>query len=212
MFTGIIRLLGSVVASRPLPGSGGAVRLAIRPDAPGFPIKPALGDSIAVDGCCLTVATTPGPDGALHFDVIPETLHKTTLGRLSDGARVHLEQAASASTLLDGHIVQGHVDGRAAVVSVVSQGEWRLRLAPPATLMPFIVPKGSVTLAGVSLTVADVSPAEGWFEVALIPTTLDKTTLGTLGAGAHVNLECDAMAKTVVHWLTHFAGRTPPGP
>ena len=82
-----------------------------------------------------------------------------------------------------------------------------MRLRPPGELMPFIVPKGSVTLAGVSLTVADVRPAEGWFEVALIPTTLDKTTLGTLKAGDAVNLECDAMAKTVVHWLTHFAGR-----
>lgn len=210
MFTGIIRLRGSVVASRALPGADGALRLTIRPDAPGFSPRPGLGDSIAVDGCCLTVATAPGADGALDFDVIPETLAKTTLGgALAPGASVHLEQAASASTLLDGHIVQGHVDGRASVVSVVSQGEWRLRLAPPATLMPFIVPKGSVTLAGVSLTVADVNPGQGWFEVALIPTTLDKTNLGGLRAGDAVNLECDAMAKTVVHWLTHYSGRTP---
>lgn len=210
MFTGIIRLRGSVVSARPL--ANRAIRLAIRPDAPGFPIKPALGDSIAVDGCCLTVATPAGPDGTLEFDVIPETQNKTTLGRLGGGDDVHLEQAASASTLLDGHIVQGHVDGRAAIISVFSFGEWRIRLAPPQPLLQYIIPKGSVTLAGVSLTVADVRPDEGWFEVALIPITMDLTKLASLQAGDDVNLECDAMAKTVVHWLTHFAGRIPPTP
>jgi riboflavin synthase len=208
MFTGIIRLLGTVTDRRPV--AGGGLRVVVRPEGPGFRPRPGVGDSIAVDGCCLTVAAEPGADGSLAFDLVPETLAKTTAeARLRPGARVHLEQAASASTLLDGHIVQGHVDGRAEVVSVVKGGEWRVRLRPPAGLMPYIVPKGSVAVAGVSLTIAEVSPGEGWFEVALIPTTLEKTNFRSLAAGEAVNIECDGVAKAVVHYLTHYAGTAP---
>ena len=206
MFTGIIRATGRVAAVRTT--QDGRHRLEI--DPLGWSHRPAAGDSIAVDGCCLTLVSDPAPGGPWSFDVVPETLAKTTLGSLSVGRRVHLEHAATASTLLDGHVVQGHVDGVATVIDVRSGTDWRVRLRPPAHLLQYIIPKGSVTLAGVSLTVADVNPdsGEGWFEVALIPATLSLTTLGDLATGAGVNLECDAMAKTVVHWLRHFGSRS----
>lgn len=164
---------------------------------------PALGDSISVNGCCLTVASA-GPEVA--FDVIPETLAKTTLGSLAAGETVNLEHAVTASTLMGGHFVQGHVDGVGKVLSVQTKGEWRVRIQPPADLMPFMAPKGSVCVEGVSLTLAAVDPASGWFEVALIPTTLELTTLGSLKAGSAVNLEADMLAKTVVNYLRHFQG------
>ncbi|XVJ58372.1 MAG: riboflavin synthase [Tepidisphaera sp.] len=216
MFTGIIRHLGRVQAIQPLAGASGTasglLRLTVSPAEPAglaFPVRPGAGDSIAVDGCCLTVVADPDASGVLGFDVVPETLRLTTLGGLMPGSLVHLEQAATASTLLDGHVVQGHIDGVAKVLSVQTTPEWRVRLAPPAELMPFIVPKGSVTLAGVSLTIAGIhhgsAGSGGWFEVALIPTTLAKTNLGSLRVGDGVNLECDAMAKTVVNFLKHYA-------
>jgi riboflavin synthase alpha subunit len=211
MFTGIIRLLGRVESLEPLPGPQSVLRLRIAPANPLFSFSPApkAGDSIAVDGCCLTVVTDPAA-GVFEFHVIPQTLRLTTLGALTPGSIVHLEQAATASTLLDGHLVQGHVDSTATVIAIESAAEWRLRLAPPAEFMPYIVPKGSVTVAGVSLTIAAVHPGsqgrDGWFEVALIPTTLALTKLGSLRVGDAVNLECDAMAKTVVNFLKHYAG------
>jgi riboflavin synthase len=201
MFTGIIRTLGTVASASTI--VGGNRRLVINPDAPWSSPAPRAGDSIAVDGCCLTLV--PAPAESFVFEAIPETLAKTTLGMLAPGDRVHLEQAATASTLLDGHLVQGHIDGVAVVDRVDTAEGWRLRLRPPPDLMPYVVPKGSVCLAGVSLTVAAVSPAEGWFEVALIPTTLDLTLLGRLVRGSRVNLECDATAKTIVHYLRHYA-------
>lgn len=220
MFTGIIRQLGRIQALQPLTGPSGAASGSLRltiasADAAGwsFPVRPGAGDSIAVDGCCLTVVADPDTTGVLGFDVVPETLRLTTLGHLTPGSLVHLEQAATASTLLDGHLVQGHIDGVAKVLSVQTAPEWRVRLAPPAELMPFIVPKGSVTLAGVSLTIAGIhhgsAGAGGWFEVALIPTTLAKTNLASLRVGDGVNLECDAMAKTVVNFLRHYAAANP---
>jgi len=212
MFTGIIRHLGRAQSLEPLPGPQSVLRLRIAPadaQAPGFAAIPKAGDSIAVDGCCLTLVVDPASvDGVLAFDVVAQTLRLTTLGTLVPGSPVHLEQAATASTLLDGHLVQGHVDGIAKVVAVESTAEWRMRLSPAADLMPYIVPKGSVTVAGVSLTIAAVDPGKngvgGWFEVALIPTTLALTKLGSLRAGDSVNLECDAMAKTVVNFLRHY--------
>jgi riboflavin synthase alpha subunit len=214
MFTGIIRHLGRVASLDPLPGPQAVVRLRIAPAdplAPGFTPAPKVGDSIAVDGCCLTVVTDPAAaSGVFEFHVIPQTLRLTTLGGLVPGSLVHLEQAATASTLLDGHLVQGHIDSTATVTAIESAAEWRLRLSPPAEFMPYIVPKGSVTVAGISLTIAAVHPGShgtgGWFEVALIPTTLALTKLGSLRVGDAVNLECDAMAKTVVNFLKHYAG------
>lgn len=205
MFTGLIEFMGRVAARHPSPAGE---RLVI--DVSGWSHTPTHGESIAVQGCCLTAAEVPQPGAEprhVAFDVIPETLAKTTLGMLEPGSRVHLEASATLATLLGGHLVQGHVDGVGSVESVLTEGQWRVRIQTPAALMEYMAPKGSVCLEGVSLTIADVSPGEAWFEVALIPTTLEKTTLGGLRKGSKVNLECDAIAKTVVHWLRHYAGR-----
>lgn len=199
MFTGLIEATGRVQSVSP---TEAGVRLVI--NAAGWNHRPALGDSISVNGCCLTMARgEPGPSQLL-FDVVPETLGKTTLDGWADGRRVNLEHAATASTLLGGHVVQGHVDGVGKVRRVVQSPEWRIGIEPPAPLMEFITPKGSITIDGVSLTVAELDPTAGWFEVALIPTTLDKTTLGSLVPGDRCNIECDVMAKTIVHWLKHY--------
>lgn len=210
MFTGLIEAMGTVRTREP--AAGGNLTLVI--DAGSWShcgvnagaVSPALGESIAVDGCCLTVAETPDASrpNLLTFHVIPESLDKTTLGGLRPGSRVHLEASCTPTTLLGGHIVQGHVDGVGTVRQVATQGEWRVTIQPPRELMPYVVPKGSIAIAGVSLTIASVHVAEGTFDVALIPTTLAKTTLGELVIGSRVNLECDAMAKTMVHWLRHY--------
>lgn len=208
MFTGLIEAQGVVHLAQT--ESGGNLTLVI--DARAWThcragVSPTLGESIAIDGCCLTVALTPDPahPNLLTFHVIPESLAKTTLGDLRVGSRVHLEASCTPTTLLGGHIVQGHVDGVGEVVRVITQSEWRITIAPPAALMPYVVPKGSIAVAGVSLTLASVDPVAGTFDIALIPTTLAKTTLGDLRVGSRVNLECDAMAKTMVHWLRHYA-------
>ncbi len=159
----------------------------------------AAGDSIAVDGCCLTAVAAP-ESGRVAFDVIHQTLRCTTTGALEVGSTVNLEAAALPTTALGGHIVQGHVDGVAEVTAVVDAGgEYRLRLRVDAELRPYITAKGSVTLAGVSLTVAEISSDA--FEVALIPTTLDMTTLGRAAVGTQINLETDYVAKIVVGYL-----------
>ncbi|MEL7472418.1 MAG: riboflavin synthase [Planctomycetota bacterium] len=201
MFTGLVQAVGEVVAAT---RSESGRRLVI--DLGGWPHRPEAGDSIAIDGCCLTAAQAP--DGTrLAFDAVPETLSRTTLEDLAPGSRVHLEHAVTASTLMGGHFVQGHVDGVAGVDSISTADGWRVRLSPPSELMAYLAPKGSVCVAGVSLTIAEVSVAGGWFEVALIPTTLELTTLGDLAVGSSVNLEADMLAKSAVHYLTHFARR-----
>lgn len=202
MFTGIVQARGQVAA---LDRNAFGARLAIdlagwRPA--GAPIAP--GDSICVSGVCLTVAGIAGD--RLEFDVIAETLARTTLGDLRRGARVNLEPSLTASTPLGGHLVQGHVDGVGPVASVRSTAEeWRLTVTPPSDLMDYIVPKGSVAIDGVSLTIAAVT--ESQVQVALIPTTLRLTTLSELRQGDRVNLECDVVARTVVHWLRRQAGK-----
>ena len=188
MFSGIIRARGRIEAIDPT----------------GWEHRPGVGDSICVSGCCLTVAAEPTQGGRLAFDAIPETLAKTTLGRLTPGSEVNLEASVTAATAMDGHVVQGHVEGVGEVVGLVKEGEWRVRIAAPRGLLPCIVPKGSVAIDGVSLTVAEVDPKAGWFEVALIPTTLELTTLGALEVGSGVNLETDVLARTVVHVLAHY--------
>lgn len=224
MFTGIIEGLGILRARRPLPapttgwaaGLEGVLRLEVEPlaSAPGGPVWPegtpaagpwVEGESIAVHGVCLTLVRPPAPGAPLEFDVIPETLAKTTLGEMALGARVHLERAARASTLMGGHVVQGHVDGVGRVLSITTDRGWRAKISVPAHLAAYLVPKGSVAVDGVSLTLAEVFPAEHAFEIALIPTTLAKTTLGALSPGAPVHIECDPMAKTIVHYLRHFS-------
>jgi len=156
------------------------------------------GESVAVNGVCLTVAEIEPP--LLAFDVIPETLSKTNLGLLKAGDLVNVERSLRAGDRIDGHFVQGHVDGTARLVDQSSgEKEWRLTVHPPNEMMKFVVPKGSVTLDGVSLTVASV--AKDRFEVALIPTTLNLTTLGTRPQGWPFNFEADVLSKTIVSWL-----------
>ena len=203
MFTGLIEQTGVV---KSLTHSGGLVRLAI--SASDWLHVPMVGESIAIDGCCLTLAS-PAGGGLLEFDVVSETLEKTTLGELKPGDRVHLEASCTPNTLLGGHIVQGHVDSVASVLHVHEGDDWRVRLAVPDDLIEFVVPKGSVCLAGVSLTVAAQSTVDRWLEVALIPTTLNKTKLGSWRTGTRVNIECDVMSKTIVHWLRNFASIAP---
>ncbi|MEO6437196.1 MAG: riboflavin synthase [Tepidisphaeraceae bacterium] len=166
-----------------------------------------LGDSVAVNGVCLTVSTIAKP--VLGFDVIPETLAKTNLGLLKAGDEVNVERSLRAGDRIDGHFVQGHVDGVAPIVNQVAskeagEKEWRLTVHPPAELMKFVVPKGSVTIDGVSLTVAAVTNDR--FEVALIPTTLSLTTLSTRPIGWPLNFEADILSKTVVAWLERTRG------
>lgn len=185
---------------------GASLRLVIDPGA--WQHRPSAGDSICVSGVCLTVVEVAAENGGARwaFDAVAETLAKTTLGRLRVGSVVNLEHAATPTTLMGGHVVQGHVDGVGVVESVVTDGEYRVRLRPAAGLMEYMVPKGSVCVEGVSLTLAQVRAGE-WFEVALIPVTLEKTTLGDLRAGDAVNLEADVFAKTVVNWMRNYAGR-----
>lgn len=160
------------------------------------------GESIAVNGCCLTVAQILG-DG-LAFDAIPETLDKTNLAALAAGDRVHVERSLRPGDRLDGHFVQGHIDGTAELVhrTATDTTEWRLRLRTSPELHRYIFPKGSVCLDGVSLTVASLTDTE--FEVALIPTTLQKTTLGVRNIGWRFNFEADVLAKSVVHTLSRM--------
>jgi riboflavin synthase len=193
MFTGIVRELGEVVSVETNP-SGLRLELA----APATAALSALGDSVAVDGCCLTVVSVA--DDRLAFDAIPETLARTTLKRLVPGARVNLEPALRAGDPLGGHYVQGHVDGVGRLLERRDDAEGRrLVITAPDELLRYIVEKGSITVEGVSLTVAAL--VEGGFAVALIPQTLAATTLASLDPGDAVNLEVDVLAKYVERLL-----------
>lgn len=184
---------------------GAGLRLGV--EAAGWAYRAGAGDSVAVNGCCLTAVEAASPAGLMRFDVVGETLAKTTLGAWAVGRRVNLEHAATLATLLGGHMVQGHVDG---VGRVISNGEgpggWRLVVELSADVMAFMAPKGSVCVDGVSLTLANVDVPARRIEIALIPTTLAVTTLGSLRAGDGVNIEADTVAKTVVHYLRAFGG------
>lgn len=203
MFTGIIERTGTVHA---LAQTSTGSELLI--DAGGWGEGFAPGESIAISGCCLTLAPRLGmASGMLRFDVVPETLSKTTLGFIGPGTRVNLERSATAASLLGGHVVQGHVEGLGIVRGVKEVGEWRVTIEVPSELLPCITPKGSVAVEGVSLTIASVDVACSSFDVALIPTTLDLTTLRDLRVGTRVNLETDIIARTVVHFMRHFTDR-----
>lgn len=197
MFTGIVQAKGRI---EKFERSAAGARLVVdragwKPEAG---VEPKHGDSICVSGVCLTVVESDGR--RLVFDVIAETLAKTNLGELEEGRAVNLEPAVTASQPLGGHFMQGHVDGVGEVARVQDgEGEHRITVRPPAELMDYVVPKGSVAIDGVSLTVAAVG--EGEFEVALIPTTLELTTLEARRAGDRVNLEADILSKTVVNFL-----------
>jgi riboflavin synthase len=206
MFTGIVEHQGRVAALRP--ETWGA-RLEVDPR--GWHHAPSDGDSISVNGCCLTVVGRPAPGEPMRFDVVPQTLGLTTIGSLAPGDAVNLEHAATAATLLGGHIVQGHVDGVGTVERVSRDGgEWRTRVAAPPSVMEHAVERGSIAVDGVSLTIAAVG--EGWFEVALIPATLAKTTLRDRAAGHRVNLEADVLAKMVAERVRRVLAAASPRP
>jgi len=194
MFTGIVEELGEVVAVERLPD---AARLTVR--GPLVTAEASHGDSIAVNGVCLTV--TDSSDKTFTADVMAETLRRTGLGGLSPGSPVNLERPVELGGRLGGHLVQGHADGTGEILSRTPGEHWDVvRIATPADLARYIVLKGSITVDGVSLTVSALGGPDGpepWFEVSLIPTTLEMTTLGRLRPGSRVNLEVDVIAKYV---------------
>ena len=189
MFTGIVEELGQVSAWQDLPG---AARITVRGPVVTGDVR--HGDSISVNGVCLTVVDSS--DGVFTADVMKVTLDHSSLGALAIGSPVNLERAVRLQDRLGGHVVQGHVDGTAEILSVTADEHWSVvRLSLPADLDRYIVQKGSITVDGISLTVADT--AAGWLEVSLTPTTLGLTTLGHKGVGDPVNLEVDITAKYV---------------
>ncbi|MCB0933763.1 MAG: riboflavin synthase [Mycobacterium sp.] len=190
MFTGIVEELGEVVERDDL---GDSARFLIR--GPVVVSDARHGDSIAVNGVCLTVVDVL-EDGRFSADVMAETLNRSSLAVLGPGSLVNLERAAAVNSRLGGHIVQGHVDGTGTVLVRTPSEHWEVvRIALPPGLSRYVVEKGSITVDGVSLTVSALD--DDWFEVSLIPTTLALTTLGRAGIGAPVNLEVDVIAKYV---------------
>jgi riboflavin synthase len=200
MFTGIVEELGEVVS---LERRDDAARLTIRGATEGT----SLGESIAVNGVCLTV--TDIMDGTFTADVMGETLDRSGLGALTPGAPVNLERSVRLADRLGGHLVQGHVDATAAVISRTPATHWdQVRIGLPAAISRYVVEKGSIAVDGISLTVSALSPPapQGnqpqWFEVCLIPETLKRTTLGTREPGDTVNLEVDVIGKYVERLLS----------
>jgi riboflavin synthase len=198
MFTGLIQDVGTVVGMS-LIGGGARIRIA---STLGSEIS--IGDSIAVNGICLT-ATSANAIG-FEIDAMNQTLAVTSLGGIEPENRVNLELAMQASDRLGGHIVQGHVDGVGTVAAVSEDGfARRLRVALGPELLRYAVDKGSITLSGVSLTIAELG--DKWVEVSLIPETLERTTLGDSKPGSKLNVECDIVAKYVERLLAPFAGK-----
>lgn len=203
MFTGLIEEIGEIVAIEPV---GASLRLTVR--GPKVTSDAGHGDSIQVSGVCLTVIGNS--NNQFTADVMEQSIKMSTLGGLSVGDSVNLERAARVDSRLGGHIVQGHVDGTAALISSTQHDNWRtLRFSLAPELAPYLVDKGSVTLSGVSLTVSDIAPAnetDAWFEVSLIPETLVATTLGALTPGDRVNLETDVLARHVARMMNFGFG------
>jgi len=197
MFTGIVEELGTVVSVTPVADGARVVIAAttVLGDA-------HLGDSIAVNGCCLTVVELG--EGSWAADAVTETLDRTSLGALAAGDRVNLERPVRVEDRLGGHIVQGHVDGVGRLVArdALADGSTRMRFDVPARLLRYVVEKGSITLDGISLTVAAVDDATATVEIAVIPHTLAVTTLGPKAPGDPVNIEVDVLAKHVERLLT----------
>ncbi|MGC8763405.1 MAG: riboflavin synthase [Acidobacteriota bacterium] len=199
MFTGLVKEVGTVrrLLRR---GREGTLEVACREVLEGA----RIGDSIAVDGACLTVEELL-PDGFRAF-LSGETLSKTTLGTLKPGQGVHLEPALRPTDPLGGHMVQGHVEGVGEVKAMVREGEgWRLEVEVPRDLLPYVVPKGSIAISGVSLTVASLRG--GTVRVAVVPATLKNTTFGSYRAGRKVNVETDLVGRYVVHTLERLLPR-----
>ncbi|MGN6216890.1 MAG: riboflavin synthase [Solirubrobacterales bacterium] len=198
MFTGLVEDIGTVDSIEQTT-DGARMRISTQ-----LANQLAPGDSIAVNGCCLTA--TAVADGQFETEAMNQTLSLTALDGIEEGDRVNLELAMKASDRLGGHIVQGHVDGVATVVSAEDDGfARRLRLELPTQLLRYVVPQGSITLNGVSLTVADLG--ESWVEVSLIPETLERTNLGEVEPGSKLNVECDIVAKYVERLVAPFAGK-----
>ena len=201
MFTGIVEGTGTVAALAAAADGSGA-RLTV--DAPWLAGRLEVGESVAVNGCCLTVAE-PTPAG-FAADLVAETLRRTALGGLETGARVNLERPLPLDGRLGGHLVQGHVDGVARVLDRIPVGDGEeVRTELPPDLERYVVEKGSIAVDGVSLTVAGIGP--GWFTVALVPHTLEVTTLGERRPGDPVQLEVDVVAKYVERLVAPFRDR-----
>jgi riboflavin synthase len=201
MFTGIVEELGTVAG---IEDQGDAIRLTVH--SPHVLADAGLGDSISVNGCCLTVAQRDGETWTA--DVMQETLDKTSLAGVQPGDRVNLERAVTPQTRLGGHIVQGHVDGVGTILSRTPSEHWEVvEVSLPAELSRYLVDKGSITVDGVSLTV--VEAGDDRFTVSLIPETLARTTLGSRQPGDRVNLEVDVIAKHVEKLLSsgHIPGK-----
>ena len=201
MFTGIVEELGEVVG---VELAGDSARLMVR--GPAVTVDASDGDSIAINGVCLTV--TQARDGVFSADVMGETLSRSSLGALTPGTTVNLERPLRPDGRLGGHIVQGHVDGTGTVLARRPAANWEVvRISIPPSLARYLVEKGSVAVDGISLTVSALGETAGehWFEVSLIPATLERTTLGSKQPGAVVNIEVDMIAKYVESLI---AGRT----
>ena len=202
MFTGIIEEIGAVTAIEP---SGDGVRLSVR--APLAISDASHGDSISVNGVCLTVVDSD--DTSFTADVMRQTLDMSTLATLAPGGPVNIERATAVGTRLGGHVVQGHIDGTGVILEVRPGERWRVvRVGVPSALAPLVVDKGSIAIDGVSLTISAVSDpdaTEPWLEVSLIPETLEATTLAERVAGDPVNLETDILARHVQRMLAFTA-------
>lgn len=202
MFTGIVQAMGVVqsVSRR----STGARLVVAAPELP----RPIIdGASICVSGACLTIVGSD--ESRIEFDVVPETLSRTTLGSLAAGSRVNLEPSLRAGDHMDGHVVQGHIDGIATIrdIDTGPQGQmWTFRT--DAEIMPYVIPKGSIAIDGISLTIARVGE-DNTFAIALIPTTLRVTTLAHARTGDRVNVETDILARTVVTTMQRYSSAQP---
>jgi len=195
VFTGIVRELGLVVEAEE---AGGGRALSVR--APATAARARVGDSVAINGCCLTA--TEIADGTMRFHAVPETIARSTLGTLEPDEEVNVEPAIRAGEELGGHYVQGHVDAVGRIRSVDAEGQGlRVVVEAPDAVLRYCVEKGSVTVEGVSLTVAEV--ADDAFAVALVPHTLEATTLSAIQPGLAVNLEADVLAKYVERLVAH---------
>ncbi|HTU14716.1 MAG TPA: riboflavin synthase [Solirubrobacterales bacterium] len=198
MFSGLVADLGRV---KTIDADDEGARIELETSLAG---QIELGDSVAVNGVCLTA--TAISDSGFSAEAMRQTLGLTSLGELEDGRAVNLELALRADQRLGGHIVQGHVDGVGEIVSLTEDGfSLRVRFSIPAPLANYVVPQGSITLEGVSLTVTECG--EDWAEVALIPETRERTTLGDLRAGQRINVECDVIAKYVERMVSPYAAR-----
>ncbi len=191
MFTGIIQWLGAFQGYRQGRREMAVAAPALFPDL-------GVGESIAVNGVCLSLTRREG--NVLFFDLSRETLDKTNLGSLGSGAKLNLEPPLSLQSLLSGHLITGHIDGRGRVLRVTERGPGRrLVISFPRELRPYFIPKGSVAINGVSLTIADLGPSS--LDLEIIPLTVEKSNLDDLRPGQEVNLECDILGKYVYNWL-----------